>query len=166
MSTGETPSMLPAKEALAQLDKILDEYESKHGLPTAAPKTEAEKYLTMSVDDLRHLNQEDTAYGAVALSLYGFHLQKLYNKEVSRFNWADASIRRAITSEVGQYRAASADERKALAIKNNAYASKLEEIKINAQARIDRLAYIATKVELVAERYKELQYVKNKQGKV
>lgn len=163
--SGENESSQPrlsAEEESKLLDKILDEYEAQIGLKMPANNNTVEEYLNLTEESLRRMNPEDCGVGAALMSQFAFHLQKAINKEIARVNWADGAIKRTIANEISQYVAPSAEERKNLAIRGNERAIKLERIRVNAQARVDRISYLSSKVESIAEKLNSLQQSKRR----
>jgi hypothetical protein len=158
--SGETELTLEQK--LNQLDAALDKYEKSKGLPDVVPHGEAQQYLNINQAQLAKLTPEQCGEAAVMVAQFGFHLQKVYNREIGVINWCEDCIQRTITPELKQYNAPSADERKRLAIRGNEYASKLQRLKSIAQARVDRLSYLPAKVEWLSRTLLELQQTKRR----
>lgn len=155
-----------AESASQQLDKInkaLAEYERSKGVPAITPHNEAEQYLNMPHTELRKMTPEQCGEAAVVLAQYGFHLQRAFNEEVARMNWAEDVAKRTIAGDVKQYQAPSFEERKMLAIRGNEYASKLDQIRSWAKARSERLSYLSSKVEFLARTMLELQQTRRRQ---
>lgn len=150
-------------EMLKKLETLLNEYENGLGIKNKNPNIQAEKYLTLPIESLQKMTPEECGEAAVVLAQYSFYLQKAYNEEVSKANWADSLIRRTLAKEAKQYNAPSADERRMMAINNNDFCLNLEKIKISAQTRADRINYLSSKVETLSSRFSELQY--SKKGK-
>jgi hypothetical protein len=151
-----------AQELLARINKALDEYETKQGLPVGQPHREAERYLNINHKELSKMSPEECGEAAVVLAQYAFHLQRSYNAELSRINWSADNVSRTISDEIQQYRASSLEERRQLAIRGNEYASKLDQIRTWAQARADRLSYLSSRVEFLAKSMMELQQTKRR----
>jgi len=157
---GENESPKSVEASLGELDSILQEYESKTGIKNINPNIDAEKYLAMPTEILHKLTAEECGEASIILAQFGFYLQRSFNIETGRINWASSMIDRVLASEAKQYNAPSAAERRMLAIRNNEGAKKLENIRCNAQARADRLNYMSAKVESLSQRFADLQVTK------
>ena len=157
---GESES---AKQRLDKINKALEEYEHSIGIPVLAPHNEAERYLNMSHKEMNHLSDIDCGEAATVLAQYSFHIQRAANKELGIANWADDMAKKAIASELQQYRGASFEERRMQALKENEYANKLDQIRIWARARYDKIAFLSNRIEFIARTFMDLQQTKRRQ---
>jgi len=151
-----------ANDLATKVDELLLEYEQGLGIKNGNPDIKAEKYLTMSEDDIRCMSGEDAAIASITLGQYSFYLQRSINIELRRMNWATAQIDRAILGEMKNYSAGSAPERKMLAIKDNSFALSLESLRTQAQARVDQINYLSAKCDALSYRFSEYQQSKRK----
>lgn len=152
-----------AKQQVERVDKALDEYERSQGLPKLVPHNEAETYLNMSRGEMHKMYPDDCGEAAVILAQYAFHIQRACNEELARMNWAEDMIKKTIAYEISQYKAASYEERKIQAVNGNDFTSKLDKIRIWAKARYDRIAYLSSKIEFLAQTFRDLQQTKRRQ---
>jgi hypothetical protein len=160
MMNGENESF--AEKKLAQAEKMLEEYELRKGVLPIRVNNEAENYLNMDANQLRKLNADECGEAATILSLYAVHLQKVFNDQLARVNWANAQISKAIYKEVQQQSGYSAEERKLKVVYSNEYTRKLAEIRTIAQAVVDRLSYMTARIEFVARTLLSLQQSRRK----
>ena len=89
-----------ARERLAKLDSVLDEYESSIGLPKFTDNfhdDSAKKYLQLTRDQIEKLTPDQCSEAALLLSGLAFHLQRSYNREIARINWADKILKSKFT---------------------------------------------------------------------
>ena len=96
----------PAKEQLEKLDTILDEYESSLGIPKFRDDfhdDSAKQYLQLSRNEIEKLTPEQCAEAALLLASLSFHLQRSYNREIARVNWATTSIKKKVSGRESQY---------------------------------------------------------------
>jgi len=150
----------PAKEELEKWDKILDEYENSVGLPTFINQyrnVEATEYMHMTRGQIEKLSPQDCASAALILNELSFHIQRAYNREMARVNWAEDTIKNLVAHEVHGYKGYSYAERLEQAIKNNTYASKLKRIKVYAKQRSDRLNFLSSNVNNRADIFLAVQ---------
>ena len=150
----------PAKEELEKWDKILDEYESSTGLPpflVAYKNPEASEYMHINRGHIEKLSPQDCASAALILNELSFHVQRAYNREMARVNWAEDTIKTLVAHEVHNYKGYSYAERLEQAIKNNTYAMKLKKIKVYAKQRSDRLNFLSSNINNRADIFLAVQ---------
>ena len=156
-----------AKERLALVDQVLDKYEEGAGLPlyvTDLHDSSAQHYMGMSRQQMEKITVEECAEAALLLGGLSFHLQRSFNREVARVNWATSSIKTLISGRESQY-SGSWDSQYNQAVKEDTYTTKLNQIKIYAQQRADRLTYLANSVKNLSDLFVNLQRAKiNKHG--
>ena len=137
----------PAKERLEKLDSILDSYESELGIPPYKKEfydDSIQQYLQLSRNQIEKLTPEQCAEAALLLASLSFHLQRSYNREIARVNWAD-QYKGSWESQFNQ------------AIKEDTYATKVQQIKRYAQQRGDRLTYLASSIKNISDIFLSVQ---------
>lgn len=156
--------MKTAKEELETWDGVLDEYETRLGLPTYSenilPEAELQNYLTMSRDVLEKTTAEDCGQIAYRLAQFSFHIQRTLNRENARYNWAEETIKEVIADDINTYKGYGYLEKSTQAIKHNDRASNLNKIKKYAKQRCDRLTYLATSVKNLSDILLSIQKTK------
>jgi hypothetical protein len=152
--------MNAAQEELARVEKIVEDYQTKKGISSIKVKNGVDLYINMGKAELKTLSREECAEACVILTNYAAYLQEVYNKEVARANWAESEIKRILASQTKQYYAPSHEERKAMAIKDNEYASALSKVKTWAQNVADRLSFMAHRIDAIAKAYQQLSQAK------
>ena len=154
------------KEQVNEWDKILDEYEKSIGLGTYRPDSFSEEelnsYFQMSRDELEKTTPEVCGEIAYRLGQFAFHVQRSINRELSRLNWADESIKETIAEEINNYKGYGYIEKASQAIKNNEKASALNKIKKYAKQRSDRLQYLANSIKHLSDIMLSIQRAKVK----
>jgi len=148
-----------AKDRLNKLDSILDEYESSLGIPVFVNDfhdESAKKYLQLSRDQIEKFTPEQCAEAALLLASLSFHLQRSYNREVARVNWADQVLKTIVSGREQQYRG-SWDSQFYQAVKEDGYATKVADIKKYAQQRADRLTYLASSIKNISDIFLSVQ---------
>lgn len=149
---------------MERLDRILDEYERSVGLPDALGfveiEDEARKYLTMTPSLLRKLTAQECGEGAYALLQFSWRLQQAINRENGRVRWARASVRKIIATKVRTMSGNSFEERKMLAVRSDDAASKLNDIKVKALLRVERISFLSNKASDLAHSLMALQSTK------
>lgn len=159
---GDTVSAAQAK--LENVVKQIEQYITNKGILTLKIQNDVETYLNMSREEMHRLEASECSEAGIILMRYAGFLQECYNKELARLNFAEAEIRRAITPQLAQYNKAyqTYEERKSLAIAGDDYLSKLEELRMWAQAVADRLAFMSQRVDAIAKGYFNLQQTKRR----
>lgn len=158
-SPGQNP-----QDKLKVRDDLLDQYESKVGLPTlqeAKLTDEVQGYLSLTRDEMDKLSPEDCAEIGTRLEQAAFHIQRFLNKEVGHVTWAKDALRLHIADRLSNYRG-SFTQQEAQAIKEDGYATKLNGVVTYAQQRADRLAYLSTSLTRLADRMYHLQQSKSR----
>jgi hypothetical protein len=155
-----------SKEDLEKWDSILDEYENVIGLHKYAAgllsEDELNSYFSMSRDSIEKLSPEDCAQIAYRLSQFAFHVQRTLNREITRFNWADETVKEVVADEINNYKGYGYIEKYYQAIKHNDRAQSLNAIKKYAKQRIDRLSYISNSIKNLADMILNIQKTKVK----
>lgn len=148
------------KELSEKLEVLLIEYEQGLGIKNTNPQIPAEKYLTISQEEIAKMTAEMCGEASVILAQYAFYLQRSLNIEIGRVGWATAQIERTIAPVMKNYNASSAPERRMLAIKDNEYAMSAERLRMFAQTRVDRINYLSSKIDALSYRFADLQQTK------
>lgn len=119
----------------------------------------------LNKDELEKSSPDQLAQKAIVLANFAFHVQKNYNIEAAKFNWAESNIKIAVAKQLNQYNAYSFEERKLLAIADNEYAQNLQNMQIEAKYRMDRLSYWSARIEFYTKMISEYQRTKVYQWK-
>jgi hypothetical protein len=156
------------KEQVNEWDRVLDEYEKSIGLSLYKPDVLSEKelngYLEMTRDELEKTTPEMCGEIAYRLGQFSFHIQRSINREVSRLNWAEETIKEIIADEINNYKGYGYIEKSLQAIKHNEKATALNKIKKYAKQRSDRLQYLANSVKHLSDIMLSIQKTKVKHG--
>lgn len=149
-------------DRMKHLDEILDEYEIKLGLTKYLEKDtedDSKKYLSLSRDQMEKMTVEQCAEAALILGGLSYHLQRSYNREITRVNWATNILKQIISGKEIQYKG-SWESQFQQAIKENDYAKKVLNIKEYAQQRADRITYLGTAIKNMSDLFVNLQRAK------
>jgi len=148
-----------AKEQLTKLDAVLDEYESSLGLPAFSDNFHddtAKKYLQMSRNQIEKLTPDQCSEAALLLGSLSFHIQRSYNREVARINWADKTLKTCIAGREQAYKG-SWESQFNQAVKEDTYANKISSIKRYAQQRADRITYLSSSIKNISDIFLNVQ---------
>jgi hypothetical protein len=152
------------KEQVNEWDRVLDEYEQGLGLglykSDIFSETELNGYFQMSRDELEKTTPEVCGEIAYRLGQFAFHMQRSLNRELSRVNWAEETIKETIAEEINNYKGYGYIEKSSQAIKNNEKATALNKIKKYAKQRSDRLQYLANSIKHLSDIMLSIQKTK------
>ncbi len=156
------------KEQVNEWDRVLDEYEKSIGIglykPDCFSEEELNTYFQMSRDELEKTTPEVCGEIAYRLGQFAFHIQRSINRELSRLNWADETIKEIIADELNNYKGYGYVEKSLQAIKHNEKALSLNKIKKYAKQRSDRLQYLANSIKHLSDIMLSIQKTKVKHG--
>lgn len=146
---------------MQKLESMLDEYEGKIGLSQFQEQGDnsVKKYLSMTREQMEKLSPIDCAEIAITLGGFSFYLQRCYNRETARVDWASNVLKQIISGKEQQFRG-SWESQFSQAINNDDYASSLLKLKNYAQQRANRITYLASSCKHMSELYKNLQLAK------
>ena len=148
-----------AKEQLVKIDTILDEYESSLGLPKFNPEfhdNTAQNYLQLSRDQIEKLTPEQCGEAALLLSSLAFHIQRNYNREIARINWATKTLKTTLAGREQAYKG-SWESQFNQAVNEDGYAKKIANIQRYAQQRADRINYLSSAIKNVSDIFLSVQ---------
>ena len=114
----------------------------------------------MNRNEIEKLSPQDCAASALIINELSFHIQRAYNREVARVNWAEQTTKEVVANEVSNYKGYSYQERLFQAIKNNEHARTLSKIKKYAKQRSDRLSFLASGLNNRADIFLSIQRAK------
>lgn len=154
---------LTIQQRVGQLGSDLDDFEKSIGLPPlGSPNVTALALLDLTKEQLRGMTRDDCSEGAALLAQYSFYLQRVSNREKVIIDYCDSSINAIVRPRLNQQKGWSYDERRLLAIAENDVARHLEGVQVKAQTRLNRLGFLASKVENMSRRLSELADAKRK----
>jgi hypothetical protein len=148
------------KSSSQSVDEMLDSYE-KMILP--AEDKGAMRYINMSQHELNAMSAEDCNEAAVMLTSLAFHVAKACNKLRAKIRYCNEAILKCIASRTANYRYNSPDERKALAIQEDDFASNTKRQEVSLSCRLERIDYLSLRLEKVADMFASLAATKRRQ---
>ncbi len=158
--TGENKSKLQYNtEKIAQfVEKIL---------PSNAPPglmEEYDQYMRMGVTDLKALNAEECVIISTRLAQYSLYLQRTVNQHESAIKYIRHEINNAICTTAHQYNG-QWDLQRTQAIQDNLYAKSCQDKLVELEQRIESLSEVVKNIQQISDKYKSLQFSKNKAQK-
>lgn len=138
--SGDNASQNMAKQKFDKKLENISQYEHKLGLTLLDSDRDECKWLNLAGKDIYEFTPDMCDEAATDLAAYGIFIQRQLNKERALMKWLEARINLSIASELNSYEGYySHEQRRAVAIINNAYAKELEELKINCQIKVEML---------------------------
>lgn len=147
---------------MQKLDAALDEYEVQIGLNKYLEEIkdkDIEYYLSITREQAEKLDLESCAYAALILGKFAFHLQRSYNRELARVNWASSVLKKVVSGRETQY-TGSWDSQFQQAIQGDDYTKKILRLKQYAQQRADRINFLSSSVSNMSKLFMNLQKAK------
>lgn len=145
---------------MEKLDKILDAYRQKIGLPaTAIHDFDTAKYFDMSRDELHRLSIEDCAEAVFLLNSLAYHIQMEYNRQLSIHNWATRAAKKYVVDKLNNYYGRW-DQQELAAIKDDDHANKLDKVARESQIRMDSINFSASAIRFLSDTLINLQKAK------
>lgn len=154
---------LTLSEKINVVEESLNEFEAKHKIPRPnVSKDLVEKY--MNQQNVSSLTLDECGEAALILSQYSYYIQTVINKEKALIRWTNYSIEQVVTRDIDKYIGYKYEERLSKAIVNNDYASKVNKLKVNAEIKVERLQFLASKIDSIAKIYIELSQTKRRKN--
>lgn len=162
--SGEEKSI---KERLERMNELLDNEELEIGLPKfnfANSENDAAHILTMPYSVMSKLSSIECGEKAWVLREFSFHLQRAVNRKQAEIRWANECITKEITPKLAGTPGYSVEERRINACRGNDACEKYQAVVVNASLRVERLAFLSSKIDQMAHTLFELFKSKRKQG--
>ena len=110
----------------------------------------------MSRNQIEKLTPDQCSEAALLLGSLSFHIQRSYNREVARINWADKTLKTCIAGREQAYKG-SWESQFNQAVKEDTYANKISSIKRYAQQRADRITYLSSSIKNISDIFLNVQ---------
>jgi hypothetical protein len=156
---------LRVDENLIQSQEQLDKFEKENNVfePKGDYEPEVKKYFEMDRRTLERLSKEDCAVAAYELAQYSYWIQRALNRENSKLRWAESALDVYVGKVGKQYKTSSYikyEEIKNIVIADNSHSAALFAAKMTAQLRVDRLFFLAGKIEFMSKTMLGLKHAK------
>lgn len=150
-------------DRLTSVERLLSEYEDKIHISKIKV---IEPDLSIGREMIMSMHPEDIQALAWQYAEYSLAIQKEINKHQSRFNWSEANLKRLLEKECQNYPGWKWEERQSNVLNENSYAQKLFDLKVKSKIAIDRLAFLPSKIQFLAELAKDISYTKRQQMRI
>lgn len=149
-------------EKIKKVDAFLVKYAEEKGIFENKKLNieEVKGYLQMDRNELRALSAEDCGEISYIVCQLALEIQREVNKQTAMEKWADAQINKAIADTITNYKIYNYDGQKQAAIKDNEYARKCLEVKMNAAIRVTDLQDMAKEIKNLGSILLDIRYTK------
>ncbi len=145
---------------MEKLDKILDTYKQKIGLPASVQHDfDTAQYFNMSRDELHRMSIEDCAEAVFLLNSLAYHIQMEYNRQLATNNWAKKSAKKHVVHKLNNYYGGW-EQQELAAIKDDDYANDLDKVARESQIRMDDINFTASAIRYLSDTLINLQKAK------
>lgn len=152
-STGAA-SCLTVAEHLRSAMERLDEFEERLGLPARCPtalRSEATRLLAMGPDEKGRLSADECDLAASSLQDFAWWLQRCVNRLQSEVRWCEQLVRSTAGPSLHEMKGQSQEERWLAAVKQDARLQEADRARTQALLRLDRVSFLASRVENMAK---------------
>jgi len=147
------------------IQKLIQDYPTVIGIGKLQPPNEVNRFLTMSMAEIRRMSAEECGEAAVILNQAATYIQLETNSIQADINWCEEYVAFLIAETIAgcgtQY--TPFEYRQKIAIKQNDVAKQLQSILINAKARFQLLSYMPNQLRATAMAFSDLQQTKRTQ---
>lgn len=146
------------KERIRKIDELLDTYVSPLGIKynQYLHIADIDRFLNLSMIEMNKMTSEDCAAAAYLLNQYAHHIQKEINRETAHINFARKQLEIEVARHDANYPGFKYEERCQHAIVSDNYLYKLSQVEVWAQIRIDRLAFLPSRLNKMADSLESL----------
>lgn len=152
-------------EKRAKANELVQKYTESVGLGVLRPVNEVNRFLTVTVHDIRRMSAEECGEAAVILNQEATYVQLQCNQIQADVNWCEQYVNFLVANTVmscgSQY--TPFEVRKTIAIKNDDVAMKVQAAIVNARLRLDALSYMPNQLRATASSFADLQQTKRTQ---
>lgn len=144
---------MSAAERAQKRDDELDNYEVSLGLPRTFPQenlNQATRLLSLTPTALRTMSAWELGEGAFVLTLFAGWLQRVTNKHKAQVKWAEESLRYLIGAKAAQLPFYNPQERLDVAIASNDAAQRIEQLRVEATLKLERISYLSANAKDLA----------------
>lgn len=149
------------KDRIDQVDELLSEYTEEKLLLKKIKMGDPQ--LDVGTNDLKKMTSEELNYWRFEVTMYLTFLQKEINKHRSRANWAANALKTYINNKAIDFDGYGMDEKRAKAMKNDTFATKLSKLSLESQATLDRLEYIPARINALTEIAKDIIWARRRE---
>lgn len=157
---------LSARKKLEAVNTRLDDFEANLGIKfrlLPSIQNEALKYLEIEAEQRRKLTPDECAEAVVILAQYAANVHRAYQRESAQVRWSEDEICKVVAPQLAQYdKYMKHDFKVALAVRENIYATELNSIRAESQAKCERLNFLATRIGEIAEAFRGLSFTRKR----
>jgi len=152
-------------EKHSKLQQLIKDYPTVIGIGKLQPPNEVNRFLTISISEIRRMDAEECGEAAVILNQAATYVQLEANSIQADIRWCEEYIAFIIAETISgcgtQY--TPFEYRQKIAIKQNDVAKQLQAIIMNANVRLQLLSYVPNQLRATATAFSDLQQTKRSQ---
>ncbi len=147
---------------LEKAQEILNEFESIHQLGNITIPDRLEEIWNLPYNRLQKLSATECAEFGYVLAQYSMYVQKVYNREKSKYEWLDNKIGEIVCDKIGQYSDYWKYEVKVklIAKENKALEILIKHLNFTKQ-KIARLEFLPTSIKVLSDNLVNIQRAKS-----
>jgi hypothetical protein len=153
--------VLSAKDRIESRSEQLEDYLTKKGLPKPEVRS-IDQYLNMARSELSTYSGEDLGEIAFEIDAYAYYLQDLINRHESKKAFCQYQIEALVGGNLSNYNIFGQKEKWLAAINDNDHARAFWENQNTHELVIQRLSYLAKRLESISRTLENLQMTKRK----
>lgn len=161
----QTPKLSVQEHALDGLMARLDAFGMDKKVFNVTINNDIEDLLDLDRDKLKGMEADECGENAALLAKYAYYVQGLSNTESIALHFAEESLKKVV---MANYKAAKGsqymkyEEVEGLIVNSNDAAAEYNRLRVLAKARHLKFAYLANRIQFVAQTLIELQQSKRK----
>lgn len=160
----ERPDTQSLDEKIKKVDAFLTKYAEERCIFENKKLNieEVKGYLQMDRNELRALSAEDCGEISYIVCQLALEIQREVNKQNAMEKWANAQIDKTIADTISNYKIYNYEGQRQAAIKDNEYARKCLEVKVNAGIRVVDLESMAYQVKNLGSILLDIRHTKTR----
>lgn len=149
---------------LKNAQEILDEFESIYQIRKVELPSNLDEIWSIGYDILQQLSVDELAHYSFILAQYSLYIQKIYNKESSKYLWLENKIQDITCDKLSQYDQYTKYEVKLrLIARENEPLRKLLGLLNFTKQKMTRLEFIPSSIKTLSDKLDNIQRMKSMQ---
>lgn len=144
---------------LQKFEEELDDFITGVGLGNLTYESEADKAMSLTIDQLKGLSADDCGNLSYKLQQYATFIQQRYNRAKNMERWAKHNMNIVVAKEGNAYgsKYTKYEEKYWMVAAGNTYAKSLNNIILQAGAKMSELDSMSSKIHSMAQALREIQ---------
>lgn len=143
-----------------EIEKHIEKFRSTVHVPEIVVPANIENILNQTRQQLSAKSREDIGYDMFELSQYAFYITMAYNKLKTTLAWCEGNLRSIIGRELDNTSGYGYNEKSLKIIRNDPNASKIDQIKILTEVKINSIENIERRIEFMSQSLRNILFSK------